>query len=262
LFVERYLYQDIERTVSGMDRAALVVQFGGGRVREGERDHWRSMNLPTQSLIIPIGVATHWHYSGTVDFAVFYFLGGGSSVMHGLQVIAESRDAPVPFSDPLVGAAALQLVGELQKAHGADVGFMERLASVMLEQTYRALVTPGTRGINPRHVHASRIQAVLNHIHGNLAADLSADRLAKRAEVSLAHFSRVFRDATGTSPHQYVLAARLDLARKLLTQSTLPISRIAEECGFSSQSHLTASFRAAHSTTPAQYRSHVRKTAG
>jgi AraC family transcriptional regulator len=106
------------------------------------------------------------------------------------------------------------------------------------------------------------MQAVLNHIHGNLAADLSADRLAKRAEVSLAHFSRVFRDATGISPHQYVLAARLDLARKLLTQSTLPISRIAEECGFSSQSHLTASFRAAHSTTPAQYRSHVRKTAG
>ena len=262
LFVERYLYQDIERTVSGMDRAALVVQFGGGRVREGERDHWRSMNLPTQSLVIPIGVQTHWHYSGTVDFAVFYFLGSTSNVMHGLQVIAESRSSPIPFGDALVGAAALQLVGELQKAHGADVGFMERLAGVMLEQTYRALVTPGTRGINPRHVHAARMQAVLNHIHGNLAADLSADRLAKRAEVSLAHFSRVFRDATGISPHQYVLAARLDLARKLLTQSTLPISRIAEECGFSSQSHLTASFRVAHSTTPAQYRSHVRKAAG
>jgi AraC family transcriptional regulator len=262
LFVERYLYQDIERTVSGMDRMALVVQFGGGRVREGEPDHWRSMNLPTQSLLIPPRVPTHWHYSGTVDFAVLYFLGGSSSVLHGLQVIAESRDAPVSFSDPLVGAAALQLVGELQKSQGADVGFMERLAGVMLEQAYRALVTPGNRGINPRHVHASRMQAVLNHIHGNLAADLSADRLAKRAEVSLAHFSRVFRDATGISPHQYVLAARLDLARKLLTQSTLPISRIAEECGFSSQSHLTASFRAAHSTTPAQYRSHVRKTAG
>jgi AraC family transcriptional regulator len=64
----------------------------------------------------------------------------------------------------------------------------------------------------------------------------------------------------GVSPHRYVLAARLDLARKLLTQTTFPISRIAEECGFSSQSHLTASFRAAHSTTPAQYRAHTRKS--
>jgi AraC family transcriptional regulator len=258
LFAERYLYQDIERTVSGMDCTALVVQFGGSRVKEGERDRWRSMNLPTQSLLVPAGVPTHWHYSGTVDFAVFFFLAGGSSVMQSLNVLAESRDAPVPFSDPLVGAAALQLVSELQKAHGADAGFMERLAGVMLEQTYRALVTPATRGINPRHVHFSRLQAVLNHVHANLAADLSAARLARRADVSLAHFSRIFRDAMGVSPHQYVLAARLDLARKLLTQSTLPVSRIAEECGFSSQSHLTASFRTAHSTTPARYRSHFR----
>lgn len=258
LFVERYLYQDIERTVSGIDCTSLVVQFGGGRVKEGDRDRWRSMNLPTQSLLVPAGVPTHWHYSGTVDFAVFYFLAGGSRVMDSLNVLAESRDAPVSFSDPLVGAAALQLVSELQKAHAADAGFMERLAGVMLEQTYRALVTPGARGINPRHVHFSRLQAVLNHVHTSLASDLSAARLAKRAGVSLAHFSRIFRDATGVSPHQYVLAARLDLARKLLTQSTLPISRIAQECGFSSQSHLTASFRAAHSTTPAQFRAHLR----
>jgi AraC family transcriptional regulator len=217
------------------------------------------MNLPTQSLLVPAGVPTHWHYSGTVDFAVFYFLTGGSSVMKRLDVLAQSRDAPVPFSDPLVGAAALQLVSELQKAHGADAGFMGRLADVMLEQTYRALVTPGTRGINPRHVHFSRLQAVLNHVHANLAADLSAARLAQRAEVSPAHFCRIFREAMGVPPHQYVLAARLDFARKLLTQSMLPISRIAEECGFSSQSHLTASFRAAHSTTPAQYRAHFRQ---
>ena len=258
LFAERYLYQDIERTVSGMGCTALVVQFGGGRVKEGAPDRWRSMNLPTQSLLVPRGVPTHWHYSGTVDFAVFYFLEGGSNVMRSLDVLAGSRDAPVPFSDPLVGAAALQLLSELHKGPSADDGFMERLAVVMLEQAFRGLTTLGNRGINPRHVHFSRLQAVLNYIPGNLAGDLSAENLAARADVSVAHFCRIFRDATGVPPHKYVLAARLDLARKLLTQSTLPISRIAEECGFSSQSHLTATFRAAHSSTPARYRAHVR----
>lgn len=259
LFAERYVYQDIERTVAGMGCTALVVQFGGARVKEGEPDMWRSMNLPTQSLLVPKGVATHWHYSGTVDFAVFYFVDGSSSLTRSLDLLAESKDAPMPFSDPLVGAAALQLLCELPKGPGADEGFMERLAGVMLEQTFRALTTPGTRGINPRHVHFSRLQAVLNFIHDSLAGDLSAESLAGLADVSVAHFSRIFRDATGVSPHRYVLSARLDLARKLLTQSTLPISRIAEECGFSSQSHLTASFRAAHSTTPAQYRTHYRQ---
>jgi AraC family transcriptional regulator len=259
LFCERYIYQDIERTVSATEPATtLVVQFGGGRVREGEPNRWRSMNLPTQSMLIPRKTDTHWHYSGTVDFAVFYFLEPANTVMQSLIVLAQSQKKPVPFSDPLVGAAALHLVGELQKGPGADAGFMERLATVMLEQSYRALVASDSRGINPRHVHFSRLQSVLNHIHNSLAADLSAARLAKRADVSLSHFCRIFRDATGVPPHKYVLAARLDLARKLLTQSSMPISRIAEECGFSSQSHLTAAFKAVHSITPAAFRAHFR----
>jgi AraC family transcriptional regulator len=254
IFVERYLYQAIDRTVSGLDTTGLLVQFGGAPVREGEPDNWRSMNLPSQSLLIPKGVPTHWHYSGTVDFAVIYFLEGGGSGMQSLDLLAQSRDSPLSFSDPLVGAAAEQLVGELHKGPGADEGFMERLAGVMLEQVFRSLTTAGSRGINPRHVHFSRLQAVLNFVHENPAGHLSVSSLAALAEVSQAHFCRIFRSAMGVPPHRYVLATRLDLARKLLTQSSLPISRIAEESGFSSQSHLTACFRAAHSTTPAQYR--------
>ncbi len=262
LFAERYLFQDIERTVSGLRCTGLVAQFGGSRVREGEPGHWRSMNLPTQSLLIPRGVPTRWHYSGAVDFAVFYFHAGGDTVLTNLEALARSRDAPLPFSDPLVGAAALQLVEELQKGAGADEGFMQRVAQVMLEQAYRALVAPGSRGISPRHAHFSRLQAVLNLVRDDLAGDLSVARLASSVRLSEAHFCRIFRDATGVPPHRYVLAARLDLARNLLTRSTLPIVRIAAECGFSSQSHLTASFRAAHSVTPAQYRNHVRKSLG
>lgn len=259
LFIERYLYQDIECTVSGLGLTTLVCQLGGGSVMEGEPDRWRSTSLPTQSQLVPRRVPTHWHYSGTVDFAAFYLLDGGGDAMHRLEVLARSRDSPLPFSDPLVGAAARQLVCELQKGGSVDEGFMERLAVVMLEQAYRALTAAGIGDINPRHVHFARLQQVINFVHANPAADLSAARLARRADVSLAHFVRIFRDATGATPHRYVLSARLDLARKLLTQSTLPISRVAQECGFSSQSHLTACFRAAHSTTPAKYRAHVHR---
>ncbi|WP_105101780.1 helix-turn-helix domain-containing protein [Microbulbifer pacificus] len=257
LFVERYMYQTIERTVSGLDCVGLINQFGGGQVKEGEQDHWVSQNLPTQSLLIPRGVPTHWHYSGTVDFSVFYFLEGGTDTMANLELLAGSRGQPLPFSDPLVGAAAQQLVSELHKGPVADQAFMGRLAALMLEQTYRVLTTPGTGGISPRHAHFSRLQAVLNHIHQNLAGDLSADALALRAGVSQAHFRRLFQDAVGMAPHRYVLAARLEQARKLLSLSEMPIASIAQECGFSSQSHLTASFRAAHAVTPAQFRARL-----
>ena len=41
LFIERYLYQHIERTVSGLGLTTLVSQLGGGSVMEGEPDRWR-----------------------------------------------------------------------------------------------------------------------------------------------------------------------------------------------------------------------------
>lgn len=254
LYVERYLYQTVERTVSGNDMTSLVTQFGGGRVREGEIDHWRSLSLPTQSQLLPGGVPTHWYYAGTVDFAVFYFLDGGSSAMQSLNRLAASRDEPIPFSDPLVGALALQLVNELQKGRMADQGFMAQLAELMLEQTFRLLTTAGTRGINPRHVHFARLQRVLNHIHEHVAEDLRTATLARLADVSLAHFRRIFEDAMGMPPHRYILSVRLEQARKLLTLSPMPIAQVAQECGFSSQSHLTACFRATHAVTPAHYR--------
>lgn len=254
LFVERYLYQTIERTVSGVDMTSLITQFGGGRVHEGEHGHWRSLSLPTLSQLLPAGVPTHWHYAGTVDFAVFYFLDGPSSALQSLNRLGASRDEPTLFNDQLVGALALQLVNELQKGPLADQAYMEQLAALMLEQTFRVLTTASARGISPRHVHFARLQKVLNHIHEHLADDLRSETLADLAEVSLAHFRRIFEDAMGMPPHRYILGVRLEQARKLLTLSALPIAQIAQECGFSSQSHLTACFRTTHAVTPAGYR--------
>ncbi len=255
LLVQRYLYQSIERTVTGMGIVTLVTQFGGGRVREGEAQEQRSVNLPSQSMLIPSNVSTHWHYSGTVDFALFYFLDADAPALEPLGQLAATRTEPIQFADPLVGAACQQLVREVQKGAHADEGFKERLACLLLEQTYRVLTTPGSVGINPRHVHFARLQKVLNYVHQNLAEELTAVVLAQKAGVSLAHFRRIFEEATGIPPHRYILSARLEKARTLLTMTRLPISGIAHECGFSSQSHLTACFRAAHAVTPANYRS-------
>lgn len=69
--------------------------------------------------------------------------------------------------------------------------------------------------------------------------------------------NRVLTMRLGMPAHHYVLATRLEQARNLLTLSEMPVAHIAQECGFSSQSHLTAAFRAAHAVTPAQFRSRL-----
>lgn len=259
LYVEHYMLHDIERTVSGLARTGLVTQFGGARVREGESGAWRSNTLPSQSLLIPAGCPTHWHYAGTVEFAVFYFPDRTDGVIERLRLLAAKAAEPMTITDTLASALALQLVKELHKGRGSDERFMAMLAPLMLEQIYRALTTPETRGFNPRHVHFSRLQSVLAYIRDHLGDELSVSVLAEQAAVSVAHFRRLFQEAMGTPPHRYVLATRLEQARKLLAVTRLPIAQIAEECGFSSQSHFTASFRIAHACTPAQYRGQLQQ---
>jgi AraC family transcriptional regulator len=254
LFVERYLYRAVELAVSGVPNDAVVILFGGSATREGAAGQERTTVLPTQSMLLPRNTATHWYYSGTVDYAVFYLLDTTHPAAQALHLLAESRNAPMRFSDQLVGAAGRQILDEMQKGPGADAGFIELLARVLCEQAYRVLTTPAAGGINPRHVHFSRLQAVLNHVRANLTGDLSVSHLAKLAGVDVSHFRRIFHDATGRAPHDYVVAARLEQARKLLAMSELPIVQIAEDCGFANQSHLTARFRAAHAVTPAQFR--------
>ncbi len=105
---------------------------------------------------------SRWHYTGTVDFAVFYFPDEVSGVSRRLQQLAAKADEPLALNDALVSSLALQLVKELHKGRGADEAFMSMLAVLMLEQTYRSLTTPETAGFNPRHVHFSRLQIVLN----------------------------------------------------------------------------------------------------
>jgi AraC family transcriptional regulator len=52
------------------------------------------------------------------------------------------------------------------------------------------------------------------------------------------HFSRLFKESTGFSPHQYVIERRVQQAKELLGSTTLPIAEIALLCGFANQSHL------------------------
>jgi AraC family transcriptional regulator len=258
IYVEHYVFQTAERSVSGLNSTVFVAHFNGAHVQEGLAGQARTMSLPSQALLIPPNCATHWHYAGAVDFAIFYLPEHSSGIVEHLCSLATRLSRPQLLGDPLVGAAALQLLSELQKGERADTGFMERLAGVMLEQAYRALGIPVSSSVNTGHTHFLRLQAVFGYIREHLADDLSTKVLADCAQVSRAHFCRLFQEVTGGPPHRYVLAARLEQARTMLTTSSQSIARIAQDCGFSSQSHLTSSFRKLHAITPAQFRVHLK----
>jgi AraC family transcriptional regulator len=101
------------------------------------------------------------------------------------------------------------------------------------------------------------LSRVRDRIDAELDAELSLASLAKESGYSREHFLRMFRVATGQTPHQYVLERRLSAAQQLLRQSEMLLVDIAFKCGFSSQTHMNDVFRHRLGVTPLQYRRNI-----
>ncbi|HWM44831.1 MAG TPA: AraC family transcriptional regulator [Burkholderiales bacterium] len=108
----------------------------------------------------------------------------------------------------------------------------------------RARVAPLGRGV---------VRRIEEYLEANLAADVSLHALAALAHLSVDHFVRAFRGATGKTPHRFALERRLERAAALL-KGPASIAQIAHACGFRSAAHFSVRFHARFGVTPSHYR--------
>ncbi|MFC7468610.1 helix-turn-helix domain-containing protein [Actinomadura keratinilytica] len=87
-----------------------------------------------------------------------------------------------------------------------------------------------------------------------LGEPLTLDLLARQAGVSARTFSRRFVEETGYTPMQWVMRARLDLARELLERSERSVEQIAADVGLGTGANLRLHFQRILGTTPSEYR--------
>ena len=95
-------------------------------------------------------------------------------------------------------------------------------------------------------------------INVHLADDLSLSVLADQAGMSERSFSRHYAEATGQTPARAIERLRVEGARHLLSDSRVPIKRIAQRCGFGSEETMRRSFLRLLTVTPQDYRSRFR----
>jgi AraC-like DNA-binding protein len=104
----------------------------------------------------------------------------------------------------------------------------------------------------------SQIQQAQEFVLENLSADLSVDGLARRAGMSTRNFSRVFRRDVKLTPAAFVDAARIDAARRMLTDTKTPLQRIARACGFGNLTTMRRVFARNLGVAPLDYRKRFR----
>jgi transcriptional regulator GlxA family with amidase domain len=91
-------------------------------------------------------------------------------------------------------------------------------------------------------------------VAAHLADDLSLMVLARRAGMSERSFSRHYAEATGLTPGRAVERLRVEAARRMLSESRLPVKRIAQHCGFGSEETMRRCFLRLIAVTPQDYR--------
>ncbi len=159
-----------------------------------------------------------------------------------LAVVQRSYPMPEEAHERLAGGLSLELeeARSLVQVIGGFDAALRRLSLV---------ASPATDG-----PAVLRLEATLLHLREHFADPLPLPEVARRAGLSLAAFSRVFRKATGTSFLAYLRAIRVAHAKQLLLTTPLGSERIAHACGFHSLHHLMRAFKKLTGATPGAFR--------
>lgn len=98
------------------------------------------------------------------------------------------------------------------------------------------------------------IRVAIEYMKFHLTMDVSVDSVAAAVHMSKHYFSRLFKEHTGLSPHDYLVKLRLDLAKHLLTSTEMSVRDIAFEVGYKSDMGLITAFNEKVGTSPGRYR--------
>ena len=205
--------------------------------------------------------------TGAFTLAAAGLLDGRRATTHWTECGELARRYPSVTVDPAVlfvdegdiltsagSAASIDLcLHVIRQDHGTEIA----------TQLARQLVVPPQRdGGQAQYIDApmpeldssSLFADTISWLQGHLNEPVAIEELAARSAMSPRTFARRFLAATGTTPYQWLLRQRIQLAQRLLELTDLPIDSVAEKSGFSTAANLRKHFSQTVHTSPHAYR--------
>jgi AraC family transcriptional regulator len=181
---------------------------------------------------------------------------------HYRQVGHRCRDNPLTalaFNDPLIAQTVFALLRAM--AAGAPDLYaqtaMQWLAAHLLSAHSSWLDVQEDRR-DPGVISDKRLARVLEYMSAHFAEPLTLENLAKEAAISKFHFTRLFRESTGATPHAFLIQLRMEAARRMLTTTDLNVAEIAASCGFARPAHFGTAFTKRFGVSPTAFRGQAR----
>jgi len=166
--------------------------------------------------------------------------------------------APDALRTAVSDAHVVDLVARLrdQAVTGQPLGplYVEALALTLATYVYGKYAQQPAPPSPRQPLSAAQCAQLSAFIEDHLPENVSLCDLSGLVGYSPDHFARLFKRSFGVSPYQYVLERRVERAKVLLRGRSCSIAEVAMLCGFASQAHLHAAFKARTGATPGAFR--------
>jgi AraC family transcriptional regulator len=231
---------------------------------EGTRGE-KALIGPRRLCLTPGDATTSWQHAGRPEILQVYLrrsiYESAVSEIYGCDSSAAELVPRFAILDPLLEQLAIAITSALHDG-AAEVGlyedglYIDAIAHMMAAHLARNHSTRSrpVRLVSAKPISGWKMRRLVEFIEDNLDSDLSLHAMAAEVEISPLYLARAFKAAVGQSPHQYVLARRIERARELLRNTSMPVVDVAMAVGFSSQSHLSHWFLRQVGVSPAAYR--------
>ena len=152
-----------------------------------------------------------------------------------------------------LSVACAELLSAGTAGHTKCIAAFAELLAIYVAEKYTTVAAqrPDYRGGLP----IAQLRKIEDHVRAHLSESISIETLAELVELSPFHFSRVFKQATGMTPLQFVTRERMLQAQQLIRETSRTLIEIALEVGYTSPSHFAQVFRRTVGMPPTQFRS-------
>ena len=177
----------------------------------------------------------------------------GLKVKEALETAGLTMDSPIYHSN--VRDLSAELKNEmLYIAQHSDQSPFHLIGHLYLFLDYLTRSSSSRRLLQGGRMRDFYIKEAISYIEQNFQNDISVEDIAKFCSLNRSYFGKIFRDALGKSPQEFLINYRMSKAAELLKLTELSIGDISNAVGYPSQLHFSRAFKKIHGISPRQWR--------
>ena len=112
---------------------------------------------------------------------------------------------------------------------------------------------------NTENAKQAKFQQMIDYMQANLAGQITLDTLSQHLSISASSVTKLCHDCCGQTPISYFIQLKIEEAKRLICQSSLNFSQIAESLGYSSVHYFSSQFKKETGQTPSEYAASIQK---